>query len=323
MVLKKILLFLLSSFLIVLTFIEARESGVTRFTLDRQGSTSQIVYYYEAPQIKEDKYPIILLCDGAPEYPLRSVLFFNKCFGPYAYDLGLGCLSVESWGIDGKIIDKKEFWDHYTRSQRLEDHLAVVNYLEKNPPEGWNGQWIFCGYDEGGRLATDLALVSLNTVAVINLMGAYHSYSERNWDRCRHIAFYYSNWFLDLATNWIFRSTYIPRTRFMFNAFLKEMKEDPSPKKQWGGNLTYLYHADALQQPGIDYEKIQFPYLVLTQGWDFRFSQSEAFVKAAREAGVDVTFICDKNTTERVEGKGELNLIEESFFWLFDVLSNK
>ncbi len=291
-----------------------------RYTLDRPDSSSQIVYYFSAPDGEQKSFPILVICQGAVESAHRSVLFYNQSFADWIEPLQVGCLTIEAWGIDGEQFNKKEFWEHYTLSQRFEDHLEVIDHFEANPPTGWNGHWIFLGYGDGGRLATDLAIDVPQTRGVVNMMGAYHSYFEKWWDFCDHLNKHYNAlWITDFLFPFWASSQYLPWYRSTYTEFIENLI--PSPNRFWW-KLSYLYHADALSHPPVDYAKITFPYLVLIQDWNYLFSQTKAFVKAAREAGADIEVICDENVTGWVEGKGTLNLFDEAFLWIKDLIQN-
>ncbi len=67
-----------------------------------------------------------------------------------------GVLTTEQWGVDGDNIDKDVFMQHYTRTQRLSDHISVIKHLKKKPPRGWNGKIILIGISEGGPIVTSL-----------------------------------------------------------------------------------------------------------------------------------------------------------------------
>ena len=144
-----------------------------RFALDRPGTESSLVYYFSKPDSIDHAYPILILCEGsASKGDLTSVFWFREYFSERIQPLQVGYLTVEQCGIDGNQINEEEFWNYYSRSQRLKDHLRVIEYIEENPPVGWNGQFIFIGVSEGGPLVTDLSIACPNTLATINWVGA-------------------------------------------------------------------------------------------------------------------------------------------------------
>lgn len=65
----------------------------------------------------------MVMCGGSSDKDhIESIIHFHRYFLQELTDLGFGVLTVEQWGVDGKIIHTQEFTEHYTRSQRLEDH---------------------------------------------------------------------------------------------------------------------------------------------------------------------------------------------------------
>ena len=128
----------------------------SRFTTERfNNNTPEIIYYLSKP--KKDKYPIAILCGGSSlEHEVARIIRFHRYFLKEFMDLGVAVLTVEQQGVDGDKIDVHEFMQNYTRSNRLQDHRAVITHLKKNPPPGWNGQFIFLGVSEGGPIATTL-----------------------------------------------------------------------------------------------------------------------------------------------------------------------
>ncbi|MGC2594647.1 MAG: hypothetical protein WA347_00025, partial [Rhabdochlamydiaceae bacterium] len=236
--------------------------------------------------------------------------------------LQVGYLTVEKWGIDGNHINETEFWNHYTRSQRLEDHLKVINYLEQHPPEGWNRQLIFIGVSEGGPLVTDLSTICPNTLATINWVGAgVWPWADELWQ-------FFENWkqnsfwirLYDAIPRWLPFSSDIPPTRQEFDALIQHIIRNPTPSESMGG-MTYFYHADAFQKPAVDYSKIQSPFLVVKGTADSDIESCDQFVQKAQEAGAPITYF-------RVDGmdhwlRKRPDVIDQSFDWLKQQLSSE
>jgi len=110
-----------------------------RFTAPRLNAQEPpIIYYFSRP--KAEEYPIALLCTGSSsEDSISSVIHFHRYFLQEFMDMGVGVITVEQWGVDGNSIHSQEFMEHYTRSQRLNDHIEVVEAIIAHPPAGWNG----------------------------------------------------------------------------------------------------------------------------------------------------------------------------------------
>lgn len=286
-----------------------------RFTLARSGATSPLVYYFSPPDAVES-YPILFLCEGSSSKgSLKSVFWFREYFSERIQPLHVGYLTVEQWGIDGNEIDEKEFWDHYTRSQRLDDHLRVIKYLEEHPPEGWNGKLIFIGVSEGGPLVTDLSILCPNTLATVNWVGAGDwSWADELWQFFEHWK-QDSFWIrlYDAIPRWLPFSSDIPQTRQEYDELVQQIIQNPTPN-QWMGGMTYLYHADAFQRLPHDYGNIRAPFLVVEGTEDSTIDSCDQFVQKAREAGAPITYF-------RIEGmdhwlRKRPDIIDRSFEWL-------
>ncbi len=291
-----------------------------RFTLEREGSSSPLVYYFSKPE-NVMTYPILILCEGSSSKgSLGSVFYIRNYFLEKMEALGVGYLTVEKWGIDGNQINEKEFWSHYTRSQRLEDHLKVVQYLEENPPERWNGKIILVGVSEGGPLVTDLTITCPNTLATINWVGAGDwSWAEELWE-------FFENWkqnsfwmrLYDAIPRWIPFSSDIPKTRQEYDILVQHIIENPSSEESMGG-MTYLYHADAFQKSSIDYSKIKTPFLIVKGTEESDILSCDQFFQKAREAEAPITYF-------RIDGMDHYirkrpDVIDQSFEWLKTQLS--
>ncbi len=287
-----------------------------RFTLDRANSRSPLVYYFSQPKMLDKTYPILVLCEGSSgKGHLESVFFIRDYFLEKIQSLGVGYLTVEKWGIDGNQIDEEEFWNHYSRSQRLEDHLQVITHLEEHPPEGWNGKFIFIGVSEGGRLVTDLSTMCPNTLATINWVGAGDwSWADECWEffeRWKQNSFWMRLY--DAIPRSFPFSSDVPKTRQEYDTLLEHIIRNPIPNQSLGG-MTYLYHADALQTPSVNYSKIQSPFLVVKGAQDSDIASCDQFVQKAKEMGVPITYF-------RVDGmdhwiRKRPDVIDQSFDWL-------
>lgn len=289
-----------------------------RFALEREGSDTPLVYYFDQPDA--ENYPILILCEGSNmRGDVGSVFRIYEEFQERIHSFHEGYLAVEKWGIDGNSIDEEEFWNHYCWSQRLKDHLQVIRHLEENPPKGWNGKFVFIGGSEGGILVTDLTMLCDNTLATINWVGA----ADESWDD--EVWEFFQHWkrssFLmrcySAIPRWLPFSLDFPETREEFDALLQEIRINPTPDK-WLGGLTYFYFADALQRKPVDYTKITTPFLVVEGTEDSALRSCDLFVEKAKRAGVPITYL-------RVDGMGHEirerpDVIEASFAWLESVL---
>ncbi|MEI8366164.1 MAG: hypothetical protein WCF65_07070 [Parachlamydiaceae bacterium] len=287
-----------------------------RFTIERENNEPPIVYYFSHPDVIDKSYPILVLCEGSSsKRDIGSVFFIRNYFSERVIPLHVGYLTVEKWGVDGNQIDEEEFWNHYSRSQRLKDHLKVIKQLEAEPPSGWNGKLIFIGVSEGGPLITDLSILSPNTLATINWVGAGDwSWADELWQ-------FFEDWkeksfwvrLYDAVPRWLPFSPDVPQTRWEFDTLVQEIICNPTPSLFMGG-MTYLYHADAFQIPSIDYSQIHSPFLVVEGTKDSSIISCDQFVQKAQEANAPITYF-------RIEGmdhwiRKRPDVIDQSFEWL-------
>lgn len=287
-----------------------------RFTLEREESSFPIVYYFSLPDVIDKPYPIFIICDGSEvRGDERSVLVIRDFFAERVHSLNAGYIAIEKCGIDGNQIDKSEFWNRYTCSQRLKDHLQVVHYLEEHPPSGWNGQFIFAGVSEGGPLVTDLSIICPNTIATINWSGA------GDWSWADQLWYFFEHWkqnsfwirLYDAMPRWLPFSSDIPSTRLEFDALVQEIRSNPTPNL-WMARMTYLYHADLLKRPSVDYAKIKAPLLVVAGKEDSILESCDQFVQKALDAGALVTYFRVDEMDHYIRKRPDI--IDQSFDWL-------
>ncbi|MBA2726896.1 MAG: hypothetical protein H0U49_01820, partial [Parachlamydiaceae bacterium] len=251
------------------------------FTIDGEENALPIVYYFSNPDTIDRTYPILILCEGSSSKgDVGSVFFIREYFAERIQSLQVGYLTIEKCGVDGNQVDEKVFWEHYSRSQRLKDHLAVIHHLEEHPPQGWNGKLIFIGVSEGGPLVTDLSTMYLNTIATINWVGA------GDWGWADELWQFFENWkqnsfwirLYDTIPRWLPFSSDIPSTRQEFDVLVEHIINNPTPKQSMGG-MTYLYHADAFLKPAVNYSKIRSPFLVVKGTADSDIESCDQFVQ--------------------------------------------
>lgn len=289
-----------------------------RFTLERESGASPIVYYLTKPDLINTPYPILIVCDGSlSKGHLTSVLFMRQypTLAAQIDTLNVGCLTIEKWGIDGNESNEKEFWQHYTRSQRLNDHLRVIHHLQEHPPVGWNGQLLFIGVSEGGPIVTDLSILCPNVIASIVWSGA------GDWNWADELWQYFEHWkknsfwirFYAAIPRWLPFSSDIPSTRTEFDVLVQEIIANPSPDL-WMGGMTYLYHADAFQKAPVDYSKIKTSFLVVAGTEDSIIDSCDQFVQKALDAGAPITYFRVDGMDHYIRNKPDI--IEKSFDWL-------
>lgn len=291
-----------------------------RFTTQRAGKNApDIVYYFSSPS--KEKFPIAILVGGSSsENDIMSIIHFHRYFLKEFLDLGVGVITVEQQGVDGKKINKKEFMDHYTRSNRLKDHRDVIDHLIKNPPKGWNGKFIFLGVSEGGPIVTTLTCdYSERTMATINWSGA----GDDSWDNELWVFMQemikQTPWHIELRAklpSWMPFSLdlYFPKSRKDHDTAMQQTIQNPTPNLKLAG-MTYLYHNDALiVYPKKDYAKIKTPFLVVAGAKDSIIGSCDAFVQKAKGVGAPITYMRIEDMDHYIRKKE--NVIKDSFSWL-------
>ncbi|HEV2601385.1 MAG TPA: hypothetical protein VGT41_03740 [Candidatus Babeliales bacterium] len=297
----------------------------SRFTVTRfENSAPDVIYYFSEP--KENNYPIAILCGGSSNKEnVQSIIHFHRYFLQEFLDMNVAVLTVEQWGVDGDHVDLPAFMEHYTRSQRLWDHITVLQYLKLYPPAGWNGKVIFLGVSEGGPLVTTLTeQYSELTLATINWVGAGDwSWREELWrfvaEMKKQLPWWLKSWvkLCSLAPCWMHRyipyMMELPRCRKEYDARMDQALEDPVVDKEFLG-MSHMYHADALEYSLCNYTKLVTPFLVVVGTKDTILQSCDQFVMEATKAGCPITYF-------RVDGmdhwiRKRPDIIAASFQWL-------
>ena len=276
-----------------------------RFTTKRlEASAPEIVYYLSKP--KSHPYPIVVFCGGSTSRDdISSIIHLHRYYLQEFLDLGAAVLTVEQQGVDGNKIDKKIFMEHYTYSQRLRDHEAVINNLKLDPPQGWNKKLIFFGVSEGGPLATTLATQYPDmTAALISCSGIGDwSWREELWAFLQQ---------LKIEDPKAFQSEDIT-SHSDYDARMDETLRNPTADKYFFG-MTYKYHADALTYPKVDYSKISMPFLAVAGAKDSFIMSSDAFVEKAKKAAANITYLRVPDMDHCVRKRADI--VQQTFDWL-------
>lgn len=297
-----------------------------RFTIKRNHQdASDIIYYLSRPHA--ETFPIAILCGGSSlEDDIGSIVHFHRYFLQEFLDLKIGVLTVEQQGVDGDVVNTKEFMEHYTRSNRLVDHRAVIDHIKKNPPKGWDGTFIFLGVSEGGPIVTILTTDNPDcTRATINWSGAGDfSWREELWNFMQDMMPKVP-WHIKLRAqlpSWMPFSLdlYFPKSRKDHDAIMDETIKNPTFDRKIAG-MTYKYHADALSvYPKPEYEKIKTPYLVVAGEKDTILSSADAFVEKAKAVGAPIMYMRIPTMDHYIRNREDI--IKDSFDWLAMQLFN-
>lgn len=296
----------------------------SRFTAPRQESGApDVIYYLSKP--RESAYPIVIFCEGSSHQDTAcSVIHMHRYCLQEVLDLGAGLITVEQWGIDGNSVDRELFMEHYTRSQRLYDHRAVIDHLKQHPPIGWNGKLIFIGASEGGPLVTTLTTDYADiTAATVNWCGAGDwSWREELWafvgNLQNNASLGWRAYLFKVIPRWMYWAIGLPRTREDYDRQMDETLAHPIASKKFVG-MTYKYHADALLYPSYDYVRIRTPFLVVVGAQDSIIDSADAFVEKAQAAGAPITYMRLTDMDHFIRRRPEI--IEQSFQWLKEQIS--
>lgn len=289
----------------------------SRFTISRpQVEAPEIVYYMTKPQ--QEHYPIAILCGGSSHKEnAGSIIALHRYFLKEFLDLGCAVLTVEQWGVDGDKIDRDMFMEHYTRTQRLQDHQVLMDYISGHKPTGWDGTFVLLGASEGGPLVTTLTEHNADVVrATINWCGAGHMcWDDELWLFIKDMRKSASWWMklLDSLPRWLQFSYNLPKTRASFDECMQDTVKDPCVSKLFMG-MTYRYHADALQYPAHDYHNITTPFLVVAGTEDSIICSSDMFVEKAKEAQAPITYLRIEGMDHYVRKRDDV--VAQSFAWL-------
>jgi len=293
----------------------------SRFTAQRiTEGAPPLIYYLSKPH--EHSYPIVIMCGGSSNKDqIESIIHFHRYFLQEFKDRGVGVLTVEQWGVDGKKINAQEFVNHYTRSQRLQDHQQVIEHLKVNPPFGWNGKLIFLGVSEGGPIVTTLTeKYGEVTIATINWSGAGDwSWSDELWTFLQYLILENPECSHKLPLSDCSTCLELMISKESYDTQMDLMIQNPATD-QYFLNMSYKYHADAIFYPKPHYQKLQRPFLVVAGAKDSFIESSDAFVKKAKCANVNITYLRIVNMDHYIRKRSDI--IQQSFDWLDKQIMN-
>jgi len=291
----------------------------SRFTIPRlSDEDSDIVYYLSKPQ--KENYPIAFFLTGSSsKEDVSSVIHVHRFFLKEFLDIGVGVLTLEQRGVDGERVDLEEFWQNYTRTERLIDHRTVIKEIIQNPPRGWNGKTIFVGVSEGGPLVTKLTSeFQSRTIATVNWSGAGDwSWPDELWSflgQMRQDIPWYV-YLRGMLPKWAPFSIdfYLPSTRTEFDQAMTNALNDPSTEKSLFG-MSHKYHADAMKFDNPSYQSIKTPFLVVAGAKDSIIHSTDAFVDKAKKAGMDISYFRIDDMDHYIRKRPDI--VKKSFDWL-------
>lgn len=247
-----------------------------------------LIYYLEAPD-NVPSFPLLIVLEGSYVYEKgpQSVLGLNRALSRPFLNAGIGVVTMERRGVDGPTIDSTIYHRFNTPSQRLSDHIRLLEYLQKFPPENWNGQLIVLGSSEGGPIAIKLAY-HVRTSACIILAGCGdQSMQDLIWQIIEAIHSSPSSWSQSVEDWWY----QLPSSPESYADWCAMMKAHPDPDKWWFGQ-TYLYWADALDQTEYqEFLALDCPILVVAGTKDIECISTDRLVDIAHQLGRDVHYL--------------------------------
>lgn len=254
-------------------------------------ANNPLVYYLDSS--KEHNAPIVILIEGSYNDAIgpESILRLHKKIATPFLQAGMHIVLLERRGVDGKQIDIDLFHQFNFPSQRLSDHLTLIQYLRNNPPPHWNGQFIVIGGSEGGPIAIKLAH-QIHPLACVAIVGCGStSFKEYIWKTIQSIQAE-SPWGTQSLISWYYD---IPVTRDAYEQQYQLMKANPTPKEKWFGQ-TFLYWADALDQTeDQEFLALKCPAIVVAGEKDIECSSTDHLIEVSRQHNQDVTYL-------RIEG---------------------
>ncbi|NGX49428.1 MAG: hypothetical protein K940chlam5_01026 [Candidatus Anoxychlamydiales bacterium] len=263
-----------------------------KFNSNKQFIDEGLVYYSFEP--KNNLRPILVVVEGSyvhQEGP-QSIIRLHKPFSKLISELDYGLILIERRGISNESVYKDTFHKFNTPTQRLHDHIKLVNYLKENPPSWWNGEIFILGGSEGGPIAIKLAK-NINANGLVAIVGCGdQTFKEYIWQVIEKM-YFSSSW----SDKLIFWWEDLPKNRAEYEDKCEEMKKNPTPNKWWFGQ-TYLYWSDALdQEEKDDFLALKCPSLVISGSEDVGVESTNSLIEKAISKKMDITYFC-------IEGMG-------------------
>ena len=249
-----------------------------------------LTFYVDFPDA-EGTMPLMLVVEGSycDDKGPQSILRLHEFIGSSLSPAGIGLLSLERRGVDGGAVDSIKFHAFNTPTQRLSDHIKLVQHLRSHSPEKWNGQLFILGGSEGGPIAIKLAKKVQSTACVALVGCGDQAFKEYIWHSLVQEPIWRRAWMTLMGD--------MPFTRRAYEKKVAEMKANPTPDKFWYGQ-TYCYWADALDQyEKDDFLQLKCPVFVVAGTQDLECPSTDRLVAQAQAQDQDVAYL-------RVEGMG-------------------
>lgn len=243
--------------------------------------------YLELPLI--DSYPILIAIEGSynQEFGPESVLRLHHKLSGQFLSAGMGLITMERRGIQDEKIDPSTFHRYNIPSQRLSDHVELVDWLFSHPPENWNRQLFILGGSEGGPIAIKLSHLRPPSACIVIVGCGNQTFQDYIWQTIEKIRSSCSFWKVALL-NWWYE---FPSDRESYDRWCDVMRENPTPDRWWFGQ-TYAYWADALSQgEAEEFLGLQCPVLVVSGTQDIECPSTDELVSRALNNRQNVTYL--------------------------------
>jgi len=222
---------------------------------------------------------------------IDSIFASQKSITKKLKNLPLMIITLEKRGVSRETLNDTVFWCYYSISQILSDHKTVISFLKNNPPEGWNGKFVFIGKEEGARISLILAsLYPEETIAALCWSSVGHySWEEESWLRAH---FYFEQQRTSSVKSRIcfFCSSFANKkySRDWYYAQLKNASNNPVPNQFFEGTSFY-YLADAQLHLLPNYKSLTMPIFCVFSESDPVRPSFEDFIRNCAVAKVKLT----------------------------------
>lgn len=289
-------------YLILLIFLTAKLAA-TPISHELKIGENSLTYYLDIPD--SDSYPLLLVLEGSfvEEVGPRSILGLHKVLAQPLLESGIGLVFMEKRGVGKDHVDVALFHRFNTVSQRINDHLQLIQHLKSHPPQNWNGQLVILGGSEGGPIAIKLAHAAHPAACVVLAGCGDQPFAEFIWHVIETIAPEDRH----LAN--------LPIDRTSYEAQIKTMKAEPDSTRFWFGQ-SYFFWADALDQTEYqEFLSLKCPAFVVSGSEDIDCVSTDRLIAMAKKNHQNVTYL-------RVEGMGhkvldpQWGVLEQIIKWL-------
>lgn len=269
--------------------------GTESFEIDREDGT-HLIGYYDKPE--DTSFPIALIIPGSQKETSRHL--YDSLKGNLT-SIHQCSLTIEKKGITPEKIDEKEFIYSLSHQQRLDDHLLLLQHLQKGLIQGWDGRIAIVGQGDGGRIGAAFATQSPNISALILIA------SGGAWPPLQESLYSFRSEMADDGYSPQYIHSFLTQAKREFAQALK----NPKPEHKAFG-YTYKYWESLLKTNLYgDLSKLSCPIYSVHGERDDRIP-IESVEALAKE--LKITFKRKENAGREISQ--DLSIYEEAFLWL-------